>query len=67
MEEAAVEQGLAASSWYAWLLPALAFEPDAVSTARLRVCSPYAATRSYEECLANAAAAGYLRCVDQDG
>jgi hypothetical protein len=67
MEEAAAQVGLAAPAWYSWLLPALAFEPEALSTARLRVRSPYVAPRLYEERLANAAAGSYLRCVDQDG
>ena len=67
LEAAAAQHGLAAPSWYAWLLPALAFEPDALSTAKLRVRSPYVAPQLYEEHLANAAAAGFLRCVDRDG
>jgi hypothetical protein len=67
LEAAAAKEGLVAPAWYAWLLPAVAFEPEAMSTAKLRVRSPYVAPQLYEERLSNAAAAGYLRCVDQYG
>ncbi len=67
LKEAARKEGLVAPAWYAWLLPALTFEPEAISTEKLRVRSPYTAPGVYEERLANAAAAGYLRCVDRDG
>jgi len=60
MDEAAAEVGLASPAWYGWLLPALAFEPDPMSTDRLRVRSPYVAPHLVDERLQAAAEAGFL-------
>jgi len=60
MDEAAAEVGLASPAWYGWLLPALAFEPDPMSTDRLRVRSPYVAPQLVDERLQDAAEAGFL-------
>lgn len=61
MERVAGERNL--PEWYGWLLPALTFEPEPISVARLRLRSPYTAPRRYEERLARAAEQGYLSPV----
>jgi hypothetical protein len=60
MDETAAELGLPSPAWYGWLLPALIFEPDPISTARLRVRSPYVAPHLVDERLQAAAEAGFL-------
>jgi hypothetical protein len=66
MERAAAELGL--PEWRGWLLPALWFEPEPISAARLRMRSPYTSARSYNERFAKAAGQGYLTPVaDTEG
>jgi hypothetical protein len=66
MDQAASEAGLTGGEWGGWLLAALTFEPEPVSTARLRVRAPYTAAEFYDERLAKAARLGFLAPVAQD-
>ncbi len=59
--------GLDLSLLYNCLLVAKIFEPDPITVERFRVRAPYASPKLYAERLANAAAGGFLRPVQQDG
>ena len=58
-----IATGLNLPEWYGWLLPALVFDPEPISTTRLRVRSPYTSVRLYNGQLANAAKQGFLAPV----
>jgi hypothetical protein len=60
MDQAASQLGLPSPEWNGWLLPALMFEPEPISTTRLCVRYPYTSARLYKERLANAARQGFL-------
>lgn len=62
-EMARVATELNLPEWYGWLLPALMFDPEPISAARLRVRSPYASARWFDERLVNAAKQGFLTPV----
>lgn len=49
--------------WHSWLLPALVFDPEPISAARLRVRAPYTSARWFNERLADAAKQGFLAPV----
>lgn len=61
MDEAAEALGLQKPNWYAWLLAAMTFAPEPLTTARLRIRFPYTAPAFYDKHLAQAAQGGYLR------
>jgi len=63
MERVATELSL--PEWYGWLLPALAFEPEPISAAKLRLRSPYTSPRLYQERLTNAAKQGFMILLDE--
>ncbi len=63
MDLAAESFGLSKPNWYGWLLPALIFEPEPISTARLRVRMPYIAPSLYDQRLEEGALAGFLAQV----
>lgn len=65
MEEAAAASGLPAPQWYGWLLTALIFEPEPLSTARLRVRAPYTSPRVFDQRLASVAESGFLAVVSE--
>lgn len=61
MERAATERRV--PEWYGWLLPALVFDPEPISAARLRLRNPYTASRLFQQRLAKAAEEGFLAPV----
>lgn len=62
MERTAISAGMADCDWYL-LLPALLFDPDPISAARLRVRCPYYSPHIYENRLKPLAKLGYLKAV----
>jgi Mn-dependent DtxR family transcriptional regulator len=60
MDRAADEIGLQSIGWQGWLLPALVFEPNPISTDRLCVRAAYTAPGVFAERLVNAARLGFL-------